>query len=145
MYEFLRITHSILRYVILIGGIGAIVTILANAKARVKTFSLVFMVSLQVQFIIGILLYFFYSPWLEIYRNAGSDSPTGKVARFFAMEHVIMMVIAIALVSIGNGKVKKALKNNTALRPALILFIIALVVILAAIPWPFRGFGHHWL
>jgi dipeptide/tripeptide permease len=145
MYEFLRITHSILRYVILIGGIGAIVTILANAKARVKTFSLVFMVSLQVQFIIGILLYFFYTPWFTMLRENTKEVMKDKTYRFFAVEHIIMMIIAIALVSIGNGKVKKALKNNTALRPALILFIIALVVILAAIPWPFRGLGRGWL
>lgn len=145
MYDFLKITHSIIRYIILLGGVGAIVAIGMSARARVKTFSLLFTISLQVQFIIGILLYFFYTGWFKALQNDFGGAMKDKMVRFFALEHPLMMIIAIAFASIGNGKVKKALKNNGSFRPALILFIIALLFILASIPWPFRDLGRGWI
>jgi hypothetical protein len=147
MYEFLRITHSILRYVILIGGIGAIVTILANAKARVRLFSTIFLVSSHIQLVIGLLLYFKYSPtdWFNFLIKNPKDVMAHPVYRFFGVEHVLMMLIAIVLITIGHGKLKKALVNNGKLKTPLILFILALVIMLAAIPWPFRGLGRGWL
>lgn len=146
MYEFLRGTHSVLRYVILLGGIGAVATILMNAKSRVRLFSTIFMVSCHIQFVIGFVLYFFVTDWFNLLKENAGEVMKNSAYRFYAVEHWIMMLIAIVLITIGHGKAKRALVNNTPLRPTLILYIVALVVIFAAIPWPFReALGRGWL
>lgn len=146
MYEFLKITHSIVRYVILIGGIGAVAAIFSNARSRAKLFSTIFLASTHLQVIIGLILYFGLTPWLNMLKDNAKEVMKNSTYRFFAIEHIIMMLIAAVLVTIGHSKLKKAIANDTKLKPALILFIIALVVMLAAIPWPFReALGRGWI
>lgn len=146
MYDFLKTTHSIIRYIVLLGGIGAIVTILMAARQRVKLFSTIFLASSHLQLVIGLLLYFIYSPWFDMLKESPKEVMKNSQYRFFAVEHIAMMVIAIILVTIGHSKLKKALANNTKLSTPLILFVVALLVMLASIPWPFReALGRGWM
>jgi hypothetical protein len=55
--------------------------------------------------------------------------------RFWAVEHISSMLIAIILITIGHIKYKKGGAHKT----TLILYILALLLIVAAIPWPFRA------
>jgi len=57
------------------------------------------------------------------------------ISRFWAVEHVFTMLIAIILITIGHRKYKKTLKPS----PTRSLYVIALILILLAIPWPFRA------
>lgn len=146
MYEFLRGAHSIIRYIILLGGIGVIVTIIMAMRHRVRLFSTIFLVSCHIQFVIGLLLYFVYTDWFNMLKDNTKVVMKNSLYRFFAMEHTLMMLIAIVLVTIGHSKLKKALKTDGKLKPSLILFIIAIVIMLAAIPWPFReALGRNWM
>lgn len=144
MYEFLKHTHSILRYIVLLGGLGAIATILMGARGRAKMFSTIFLASTHLQVVIGLILYVGLG-WIDAFKDGVGEVMKNAGQRFFAVEHISMMLIAAVLITIGNSKLKKALANNGKLRPTLILFIIALVVIFAAIPWPFReALGRGW-
>jgi hypothetical protein len=58
-----------------------------------------------------------------------------KVLRFWAVEHITSMLLAIILITIGHIKYKK----GGAPRTTLILYIIALLLIFSAIPWPYRA------
>ena len=60
------------------------------------------------------------------------------VARFFAVEHITMMLIAIVLIHIGRARSKKALTDLAKHKAAFWFYLIALLLILAGIPWPFR-------
>ena len=146
MYDFLRATHSIIRYIILLGGIGAVVTIIMAMRNRVRLFSTIFLVSCHLQFVIGILLYFVFTDWFTMLKDNTKVVMKNSMYRFFTIEHTLMMLIAIVLVTIGHSKLKKALKTDGKLKTSLILFIIALVIMLAAIPWPFReALGRNWM
>jgi len=145
MYETLRMIHSVLRYLILMGGIGAIIVLAGNARARAKAMSTTFLMFTHLQALTGLILYFFATPWFGMLRDNAGEVMKNKVYRFFAVEHPLMMLIAVVLITIGNSKVKKALKNETKFTPALVLFVIALLVIFAAIPWPFRDLERGWL
>ncbi len=146
MYDFLKATHSIIRYIVLLGGIGAIVTILMAARQRAKLFSTIFLAASHLQLVIGLLLYFVFSPWFKMLKENGKEVMKNSQYRFFAVEHIAMMIIAIILVTIGHSKLKKALANNAKLSTPLILFIVALLVMLASIPWPFReALGRGWI
>jgi cytochrome c biogenesis factor len=97
------------------------------------------MLSTHIQLILGLILYF-----LSTKVHFSGDTMKVAVTRFFTVEHSILMLLAIALVTIGYTKSKKAAEDTQKFRTAFIYFLIALVVILVAIPWPFRGFGSGW-
>ncbi len=58
--------------------------------------------------------------------------------RFFQMEHPVSMILAIVLITLGYGMAKKNVDDQTKYKKAFRFFILALVLILAAVPWPFR-------
>ena len=60
------------------------------------------------------------------------------LTRFFTVEHTLMMILAWILVHVGRTSVKRAADNDKH-KQMLISFGLALVLILAAIPWPFRA------
>jgi hypothetical protein len=62
--------------------------------------------------------------------------------RFWAVEHISSMLIAIVLITIGHISLKKGGKPSLTAT----FYLIALLLILSAIPWPFRaGIGRPWL
>ena len=59
--------------------------------------------------------------------------------RFWTVEHTFGMLLAVILIQVGRTKSKKALDTNKKHKISLIYFSIGLLIILAMIPWPFRG------
>jgi len=66
--------------------------------------------------------------------------------RYWVVEHFTGMLIAIALITIGRGVAKKGIPDAAKFRRAFWLFLLALIIILATVPWPFRGgVGRPWI
>jgi hypothetical protein len=61
------------------------------------------------------------------------------------VEHILVMLIAIALVTIGYIKAKKATDPRKRNNKILVFFFIALILFLSRIPWPFLGYGGGWI
>jgi hypothetical protein len=61
--------------------------------------------------------------------------------RFFLVEHPLMMLIAIVFITIGRGQAKKSIPDAVKYKKAFWFFVLALILILAAIPWPGREIG----
>ena len=68
----------------------------------------------------------------------GESVMSSKFFRFFWVEHPLMMTIAIMLITLGYGKAKKPIADLQKYKHAFWLFVIALLLILVAVPWPFR-------
>ncbi len=110
-----------------------------------KTFSinddrlgLIYTIMMDIQLLIGLFLYFkkgYFGSLMENAAEVMKSTPT----RFFAVEHLLAMLIAVVLVHIGKGKVKKNAESGKKFRIGLIFYGIALLIILAMIPWPFRA------
>ncbi len=87
-------------------------------------------------------------PWgLKNIQNLGGMGAAMKdsVARFWAVEHLTGMFIAIILITIGRGFGKKGISDQMKHKKTFTFFIIALLVIIAVMPWPFRaGIGRPW-
>ena len=136
------IIHNLLRWLVLLFGIWAIVSALSGVVSKReyvpsdKKAGFFFMLSMDVQLLIGLVLYF-VGPWFNNLKHLG-DIMKDPNTRFFTMEHALMMIIAWILVHAGVVAVKKANSSRVKFKRALIYFGIALVIILAAIPWPFR-------
>ena len=136
MYEILKHTHSGLRWVALILILLAIYNSITAKEfgKRQKLINLFSMVSLHTQLILGLVLYF-NSPLVRFYQGWMKDAED----RFYGMEHVAGMVIAIALITFGYVKSKKGTTPAEIYKPIKLFYIIGLILILASIPWPFRA------
>jgi hypothetical protein len=68
----------------------------------------------------------------------GTSFMKDKFYRFYWLEHPLLMIIAITLITIGHATAKKNIGAEQKYKKAFFLFLIALIAILAAVPWPFR-------
>jgi len=149
--NYILIIHSILRWAVLLFGIWAVLKAIGglNAKRNYagsdnKT-GLFFMISCDLQLLIGLVLYFGNS-WFDMIKTNPAGVMKTSVMRFFAMEHALMMIIAWLLVHVGRSMIKRANTDAQKHKRTLVFFGIALLIILAMIPWPFRatGIGRQW-
>ncbi|MTI88203.1 MAG: cytochrome B [Balneolaceae bacterium] len=145
MYNGLLHAHSGLRWIVLILLLLAVIKALSGWFADKdyskgdKMLSLFTMIFTHIQFLIGLGLYFM-SPKVVF----SGDTMGNTIHRFFTVEHMLMMLIAIALITIGYGKAKRATETIQKHKKTTIYYGIALLIILAAIPWPFRALGAGW-
>jgi len=68
----------------------------------------------------------------------GTSVMKDKFFRFYWVEHPTTMILAIVLVTLGYGQAKKPVADAVKYKKAFWFFFLALVLILAGIPWPFR-------
>ena len=101
-------------------------------QAKLGLFS---MISLHIQLLLGLALYFMKG-WASMLGTPGVMSST--VMRFFAVEHLVGMFIAIVFGTLGHSLVKRASTDELKNRRQFRYFLIALVIIIASIPWPIR-------
>ena len=126
--------HNLLRWVVLIAMLFAIVQLLLK-KDALKA-SKVLLISAHSTLVLGLYQYFFGDWGFKLIQAAGMKVAMASSAiRFWAVEHISSMLIAIILITIGYIKYKKGGAPNT----TLILYILALLLIFTAIPWPFRA------
>jgi hypothetical protein len=90
---------------------------------------------MDLQLIAGLILYFFLSPVTKLAMSDFRGAMKDPDLRFYAVEHLSMMLIAVVLVHIGRAKSKKAVFNKDKFKTGAIYFLIAFAVILMAIPW----------
>ena len=141
MYTVFLHVHDTLRWLLLISLVVTLVKYLAGWmgnqpwKKLDNVLGIVFTSLMDLQVLTGLILYFFLSPITKMaFSNFGAAmKDTGL--RFYAVEHFSMMLIAVVLVHIGRAKSKKAKTDIGKFRIASIFFLIALVLMLAAIPW----------
>jgi hypothetical protein len=138
--------HNILRWAVLLFGLWALLNALTgvfskrNYSGSDNKIGLFFMICCDIQLLIGLILYFNNSWFDQLKNNTSVVMKTGAL-RFFAMEHSLMMIIAWLLVHLGRSMVKRSDIDAQKHKRSLIYFGIALVIILAMIPWPFKQAG----
>lgn len=137
---FLVFLHSLLRYGVLIAVAAAGILHLRGflQKRPILTYerslSIVAVVLCHAQLVIGLILYMMN---FKLYSDM-----TGEIGRFWKMEHLGTMIIAIALVTIGRAMAKRANDEVLKQKRIAVFYLIALALILWAIPWPFTEIGH---
>ncbi len=143
MYQIIDRAHSGLRWVVLFLLLAAIVSAFQawkNGRSATGKMPFYAMMAVHVQLLLGLVLYFI-SPYVKFEAGVMKDA----VARFYTVEHITMMLIAIALVTVGYSRAKRAANTAAQGKTTFWFYLIGLVVILAAIPWPFReGLGGNW-
>ena len=145
------IIHNILRWAVLLFGLWTLINALTGVLNKRNYYgadnkaSLFFMISCDVQLLLGLILYF-NNAWFDKLKTNTAEVMKDGVQRFFAMEHALMMIIAWLLVHIGRSMVKRSDTDVQKHKRSLIFFGLAIVIIIAMIPWPFRqvGIARQW-
>ena len=137
------ILHSLLRWAVLLTGLWTLLNALSGVSSRRmysngdNKSSLFFMISCDIQLLLGIGLYI-SNHWFDKMKNGMGEVMKNAGDRFFTVEHAGMMLVAWILVHVGRSSVKRAISDRAKHRKMLIFFGLALLIILASIPWPFR-------
>ena len=141
MYTGLLHSHNGLRWLVLLALVVSIILALSgwfgkrNWKKADSIAGLLLVILMDLQFLIGIILYAFVSPITKAaFQNFGAAMKNADL-RFYAVEHILLMLIALVLVHIGRAKTKKDTAPLKKHRAAAIFYGISLLLILAAIPW----------
>ena len=141
--EIINHLHSGLRWVVLILLIWAIANAFSakHFEKKHKLINLLAMLTLHIQLVIGLIQYFtsakvqFSAGWME-----------NKLLRFYGMEHLAGMLLAIILITIGYSKAKRKVNDADKFKVIRLFYSIGLIIILLSIPWPFRAnLGGGWI
>ena len=142
MYSAVLTTHSWLRWVIvLLAFVAVLRAIMGWQSRRMWTrvddrTGLMLMIAVDLQLLLGLLLYFVYSPLTALAMDDFGNAMRTSGLRYWAVEHVFSAVIGIALIHVGRMRAKKTSDSKRKHRTTAIFFSLALLALLVAIPWP---------
>ncbi|MEP6616007.1 MAG: hypothetical protein ABJA57_05480 [Ginsengibacter sp.] len=140
--QIILVLHNLLRWAVLVFGIWTLLSGISGVfSKRIYTAndnraSFFFSLSCDIQLLLGLVLYYANS-WFDRLKDLGNNMKDAY-NRFFTMEHALLMIIAWILVHVGRVAVKKAPTSTAKHKRTLIFFGLAILLIAAAIPWPFR-------
>jgi len=142
MHQFFLHIHSYWRWLVLVSMLIIVLKSIIGYKSnsdynsKDATLRKVTVSILHIQFILGSIIYSF-SPLVKTFFKNISENIHEREIRFFAIEHSLMMLIAIVIVTIGAVKVKKQPDIKLQHKTTYVWFSIALIIILLNIPWEF--------
>ncbi|MEZ0608896.1 cytochrome B [Fibrella sp. WM1] len=140
MYSGLVHAHSGLRWVALLLLVAAVFVSVSrwmgnqsftDGNRKLYLFTLI---SVHLQLVLGLILYF-------ISPKVNFDGMSDRIVRFYSVEHITIMLLAIALITVGYSRSKRATNDTQKHRLVGIFYGIGLALILAGIPWAFRNLG----
>jgi hypothetical protein len=138
MYTGLQHFHSYWAYLVvlllLVALINALLGLMGNKSFTYKDrrLTLFALIAAHVQFLLGIILYF-VSPLGA--SNLGGETMKDSNARLYALEHPLIMLISIVLITIGYSRSKRLSNQTAKFRTVTMMYGIAFVLILTRIPW----------
>jgi len=150
MYPLVLSVHSITRWLVVLAAAVLLVRSFSGWLRKRKyapsddRAAMTFTMLLDIQALLGLILYFFLAPSTLSLLN-GTSSMSNAIVRYFGAEHLAMMVLAMAAAHIGRAQVKKASTSQAKFRRAALWFTLSVLLILVAIPWPFLPAGRPWI
>lgn len=140
MYNILKAAHSgwayLLLLVLFIATINAIIGLLGKRDFGNRDFSLalVGLIVTHIQLLLGIVLWAMSPYSSALFSNTSEVMKTPEL-RLLALEHPLMMIIAVALLTIGYSKHKKKIVSSGKFKMLSVFYTLAFIVILGMLPW----------
>lgn len=146
MRDVLLFIHNLMRWLILFGGLASVIIGVRGWLGHRQWSSsadksgLIYTISLDIQLLLGFLLYVVSPITTENISNLGAAMGNSTI-RFFLVEHLALMVLAIIVAHIGRARIRKTEEPISKYKNATIFYGISLLLVLIAIPWPFYAYG----
>jgi hypothetical protein len=150
MYDTALIAHNWLRWIALFAVLFAFLRAMSGAfgvrpfDALDRKASLIATIVMDVQFTLGLLLYIVWSPVVKTAMQDMGAAMKNPELRYFAVEHITVMVLALAFVHIGKVMAKKATAHASKHRRAALWYGLALLLMLVRTPWPMTSVARPW-
>lgn len=141
MYNIVLVLHSFVRWAVVILGAWATAQALLGWLGRREwtrrddRWGVFFTLSMDVQVLLGLILYVFLSPLTQAaFRNFGEAMASADL-RFFAFDHIFMMIVALGVAHVGRALSRRTTEAQARHKRAAIFFGLATLFVLVAIPW----------
>ncbi|WP_418508652.1 hypothetical protein [Corallibacter sp.] len=141
MYNTVKILHSYWAYLVLLilvlATLNALIKTIGNKEYEAKDFrlSLFTLIVTHIHLLLGIILFFAADYFSLISEMGMGEVMKNSTLRSNIVEHPFTMIVAVALITIGYSKHKKKLTSKNKLKTIAIFYTIALILVLAKIPW----------
>ena len=142
MYSLALILHSWWRWVVLALLLAATIRAIGGRSSgrpwtgADRRANMLAVVSLDIQMLLGLWLYLFLSPFTRDALNDFGTAMRTPSLRYWAVEHVTLMVGALVVAHVGNVLVRRASTDPSRYLRGAIFFGLALLLSLAGTPWP---------
>ncbi len=139
MYSTIKPLHSFLPYLLIAALLASVLVFVAKKfggrtfKKADKTLALVTLILAHIQLVVGLILYFI-SPVVKTALASGEVMKNDS-HRFYAVEHISVMILAIIFITIGYSKAKRKTEPSAKFQTLWIFYAIGLVLVLSRIPW----------
>ena len=141
MYETVFFIHSWWAYLVLlvliIATINSIIGLSSKKDYGATDFRLALftLIVSHIQLLIGLVLYF-VAPYFKALGDVGMGGVMkDSMLRLYLVEHPLIMIIALILITMGYSKHKKKLTSKPKFKTLSIFYGIALIFMLSRIPW----------
>ncbi len=142
MYLTVLFVHSWLRWAVILLGLVAILRAIHGSSTRRAWLSaddrvwMLFIIVLDIQLLLGLLMYFALSPITKAALADFGGAMSNSALRYWAVEHVFGMVVGVFLAHRGRARVRAIPDAGRKHKVAAVFLILAMLAILASIPWP---------
>ena len=139
-YGVLVAIHNVLRWAVLVAAVAAIGGAwhgVFKQREWVKgdrIRAVAYVATMHLQLLLGLVLYV-QSPLVRAAMDDPGAAMGARELRFFFVEHIFMMILAVIMVQLGSSLSKRAEEDASKHKRAAIFFTIGLVLILAGMPW----------
>ncbi len=142
MYTTVQFLHSwwayLVLFVVLIATINAVAGAVSNKEFGHKDFRLALfaLIVTHIQLLIGLVLFFISPLGLKSITNNGMGTVMkDSIMRLYAIEHPMVMILTVILITIGYSKHKKKRVSKGKFKTLAIFYTIGLILMLSRIPW----------
>lgn len=147
MYSVVLFLHSWLRWIVVALGLFAAISAF-RARSSGRDYSriddrrgLFFVIALDIQVSLGLTMYLFLSPITRLGFQDPGGAMRSSVLRFFLIEHVVSMSLALIAAHVGRIRTRRATSHADKHQRAASGALIALLCVLVGIPWPFLPYA----
>ncbi len=145
MYLTVLTIHSWVRWAALVLGVGATLAVLRSprdaAAPAVDRWGAFLTMTLDLQMLLGLLLYLVVSPNMRVIRENFGEAMKASSLRFWAVEHIGIMFVAVILVHVGRVLARRATTPSAKRTRLLVCYGLATLSMIAGIPWPGMASG----
>lgn len=147
MYAAVLFLHSWLRWLVLAAALVVLIRSLRGWlgsrpwTATDTSAGRIFTIVLDVQFLLGLILYAGLSPitWAAL-SDMGAAMRDGLM-RYWAVEHAFGMIAAVVIVHVGLSRARRASTGIARHRGVAISVAVAVLIVLVTMPWPFSSYA----
>ncbi len=141
MYNTVQFIHSWWAYLVLlvliIAAINSLIGFFSKKEYGANDFriALFTLIVTHIQLLIGLVLYF-VAPYFQALVNGGMGTVMkDSTLRLYLVEHPLIMIIAVVLITVGYSKHKKKLTSRPKFKLLAIFYTLALIFMLSRIPF----------